>query len=101
MESFEILQEGSKRLGLPAETGDELIRLLMVQKYSGIVGESFYPSTTLERLLRFVLLNTHVRSVVEEHIGKINCAEPGSPLDNDALMKRRHVLASFLLSDPS
>ena len=89
---MEALQKGSKKLGLPAETGKELYRFLLVQKFSGNLGGSFAPSSTLERLLRYVLLNTRVRNLVEGEIGKIKYADPGSQLDFIALTAQARAL---------
>ena len=103
---MEALLEGSRWLDLPKETAKELIRYLLVQKFSGSVGTTFLPSSSLERLLHFVLVNTHVRCAVEEQIGKIEHVEPSKHLDFSSLSARartlylwdrRHVFASFLL----
>ena len=99
MEALQTLFYASRRLGLPDETGKELIRYLMVQKYSGTAGQHFHPSSSLMALLHYVLLNTDVRCAVEAEIGKIKHAEFSSPwtLGFDELWDRRQVIASFLL----
>ena len=96
--AMEALRGGCKRLGLPVETGRELYRFLLVQKFSGNPGGSFVPSSSLERLLRYVLVNTRVRCAVEAEIGKIKYAELGSRMDFSTLTASPNCKALYLWS---
>ncbi|KAK9789202.1 hypothetical protein WJX73_007416 [Symbiochloris irregularis] len=66
------LHAGCHELRLPETAAKELLRFLIVKRLVGDDKSSrLSPSSKLDRLLHWVLLNTAVRDHVEEHVGRV------------------------------
>ena len=66
------LQEGCRKEELPQSTARELIRFLLLKNFYPDVSEGWSPSSKLDELQHWTLLNTRVRKVVEAAVGEIS-----------------------------
>ena len=66
------LQDGCRKEQLPQSTARELIRFLLLKNFYPDVSEGWSPSTKLDKLQHWTLLNTAVRKVVEAAVGEID-----------------------------
>ena len=65
-----VLQEGCRKNLLPPSTARELISFLLLKNRSPDVSEGWSPSSKLDELQHWTLLNTRVRKLVEAVVGR-------------------------------
>ena len=84
------LQHGCKTLGLPYATAKELLRFLFVRRCADDGrGALLTPSSKLNTLLRWVLLETHILSQVERLVGAVHYTQGGRPRSEKEKMVTR------------
>ena len=80
-------QETASRL-----TARELVRFLLVKKFEGLPGSGrLSPSSKLDTLQHWTLLNTEVRKIVEAVIGEISHSEETAELPDEEKVNRRQA----------
>ena len=87
---FKLLLEGCSELGLPVHTAEEFVKYSQVNsKYETPIS----PSTKVDELQHWVLLNTHIRPEVEKLLGgPINHRTSTASLDDFSKAERRWAL---------
>ena len=96
------LQEGCHKKQLPPTTARELVRFLLAKKLSPNVSEGWSPSSKLDELQHWTLLNTRVRKLVEAVVGEIDHSEETAELPDEEKVKRRQAfLFHPIIATPS
>ena len=89
------LQEGCCRKQLPLSTARELIRFLLYKNLNPILSEGWSPSSKLDALQHWTLLNTRVRKLVEAVVGEISHSEELADLPDEDKVERRQALSPW------
>jgi hypothetical protein len=88
----EALKKGCLNLNLPTSTAKELVRFLLVKRFQE--DEKLYdlsPSSKLDKLWHYMLLNTEVRDAVEQLVGRVSHTQDTERQPEALKMDRRCV----------
>ena len=89
------LQEGCRKKQLPQSTARELVRFLLLKNLNPNVLEGWSPSSKLDVLQHWTLLNTAVRKLVEAVVGEISHSEETADLPDEDKVERRQALSPW------
>lgn len=88
---FVLLRPGCEEVGVDIQASRELIRFLLTKRLVGAEkAKLLSPSSKLDRLLHWALLNSEVRKALESScVGEISHSTQTSKLDHNSKCKRR------------
>ena len=85
-----VLEQGCAKLSLPSDAALELVRWWTIKKLVGAEeGKKISPSTKLDDLQHWVLLNTKIRKTVELQLGELHHSTSTESLDDATKCRRR------------